>query len=822
MKISYRWLMNYTALEIGADRIAEMLTGCGLEVESTETYRNIGGGLDQVVIGEVVECFPHPDSDHLKITRVNTGQPELLQVVCGASNVASGQKVVVAMPGARLFSGDKEIIIGKTRIRGEFSEGMICAEDELGISDDHSGIMVLSPDAVPGTSAKEYFDVFEDIVFTIGLTPNRTDATSHTGVARDLIAVFNNAGKDKFSEVNDIRLIMPDISTFREGMGAFATRVVVEDTIACIRYSGLNITGITVTESPGWLKNFLQAVGIRPINNVVDVTNFILMELGQPLHAFNTDKIAGNTVVVRKSKEGARFLTLDGIERILSAEDLMICDAENPMCIGGVFGGWASGVTVETKNIFLESACFDPLHIRKTSRRHALQTDASFRFERGTDPEMTIFALKRAALLITMIAGGSVSSRITDIYPVPFKPARVRLSYDFLDRIAGKILDREVTGNILKDLGIGIEPSENGLMASVPGFKVDVNREADLAEEILRIYGYNNIGIPEEVHASLSWSTFPDRWKLRSIVSEVLCSQGFTEIMNNSLTRSSYYESGQSFPREGCVMIMNPLSRELDAMRQTLLFGGLESITYNRNRKVTDLKFFEFGSVYIRTETQNDTPVEGILEKEELAVFLTGRKEPDNWNSAGGMVDHYDIKGIVTALFCRLGLDPDGFSLHPFSSDELTDGTEWRWQGKRVGVTGEVRQPVLKVTDCKAAVFYACLDWTDILKILPEDATRFRELPKYPEVRRDLALLLDQSVTFETLKELAYRNGKSLLRQVILFDVYEGEKIEAGKKSYAIGFILRDDSMTLTDQVIDGVMAQIVKAYTEILHAQIR
>lgn len=825
MKISHNWLKNYTGLELSPDRIAEMLTGCGLEVEGMELFQSLPGGLANIVIGEVMECRPHTGSDHLSITRVNTGKGDPLQIVCGASNVAAGQKVVVALMGAKLTFGDKEITIQRSKIRGEVSEGMICAEDELGLGTDHSGILVLPADAIPGTPAKDYFGITEDVVFSIGLTPNRADAASHLGVARDLIAVYNNFGLDEPGQEGRISLKPPDITGFQDGDGSFEIPVTVMDAQACPRYSGLTMTGLKVAESPEWLKNHLNAVGLRPINNIVDVTNFVLMELGQPLHAFDAQKIRKGRVVVRKCEDKTEFVTLDGVHRQLSGSDLMICDAEGPMCIGGVFGGLGSGVTEETHSIFLESACFDPVHIRKTSRMHGLQTDASFRFERGTDPQMTIFALKRAALLIQELAGGRISSGISDYYPQVQEPYTVTLQFKSLDRLTGKALNREVVKDILEDLGISVAKfNDSSLEAVIPRFKVDVQREADLIEEILRIYGYNNLEILPEVRFSISRPPRHEKWKIRSAIADLLSGNGFSEIMNNSLTRSAYYQDNGVFNAEDSVKILNPLSRDLDVMRQTLLYGGLETITYNRNRKILDLRLYEFGTTYRKSadSDQDVTPVKGIRESERLALFLTGRAQDENWNTETDPVDIYLLKGFIISILRRLRIDPESLELRQEESRLFTTGLSYYAGNRSFICLGEVHPSVLKGADCKPSVLYADIDLDLLVELLPRGEVVYHELPKYPEVRRDLALLLDREITFASVKELAFRTEQKLLRQVGLFDVYEGEKIGEGKKSYALSFILRDDQKTLTDQEIDRVMERLVKVFSDKLNASIR
>lgn len=825
MKISYNWLNHYHDTGLTPDSVAEILTGCGLEVESQEIYQSVKGGLRGVLVGEVLTCVPHPNSDHLSLTTVNIGSEEPLRIVCGAANVARGQKVAVATLGTTLYFNDKELTLQRTKIRGEVSEGMICAEDELGLGKSHDGIMVLDAEAIPGTPCSAYFGITEDTTFTIGLTPNRIDAASHIGVARDLVAVSNNYGKESpGSDASRKQLILPDVTGFSVDDHALPFEVVVEDSQACPRYSGLTITGINVVESPVWLKDRLNAAGMRPINNIVDITNFVLLETGQPLHAFDADKIGGRKVVVRKFQEGTPFTTLDGAERTLGAGDLMIADDHLPMCIAGVFGGLGSGVSEETTSIFLESACFDAAHVRKTSRSHQLQTDASFRFERGSDITATVFALKRAAILIREIAGGKISSEVIDVYPEPRPPVRVDLTWKNLDRLTGKVLNRDVVRNILTDLGIEIagELSDNaGLSLIIPAAKVDVNREADVIEEILRIYGYNNIGIQDEVKSSLSYTRFPEPDKVRNMVSDYLSATGFNEVMNNSLTRSVYYEGNPVFPVDRCVRMLNPISRDLDVMRQSLLYGMMESIVYNQNRKATDLKFYEFGRVYARGGDAAE-PVTGYHEENHLALVLTGREEPENWNASGNQTGFYTLKGFIHAILQKLSMEGIAMEVTAHSDALLHHGLAYRFSGKQIAVLGQVSSSVLKSMDCKNPVAYAEIDWDGLLALVPSADRRFQGIPRFPEVRRDLALVVENRVTFAELRDLAMKTEKRLLRHVGLFDVFEGAKIGAGMKSYALSFILQDEDKTLTDQEIDKVMERLTRAFSASFQAQLR
>lgn len=823
MKISYQWLKQYLTVELSPEKIAVMLTGCGLEVESVEEWQSVRGGLRGVQIGEVVECRPHPNSDHLSLTKVSVGGGDLLPIVCGASNVAAGQKVAVAMVGAKLFSGDKELVIQKSKLRGEISEGMICSEDELGIGSSHNGIMVLDASAIPGTPASEYFKVSEDVIYQIGLTPNRCDAASHVGVARDIAAVYNNIWEEHSRSHGRAELRLPDISGFKPGNTTRKFEVVVEDPEGSPRYSGLTITNVTVGESPDWLKNRLLSIGLRPINNIVDITNFVLMELGQPLHAFDADQIEGDKVIVKKFNQETPFTTLDEVARTLTPDDLMICSSSSPLCIAGVFGGLNSGVTSSTRNIFLESACFSPVSIRKSARHHGLHTDASFRFERGTDIEMTLVALKRAALLITELAGGDIASEPVDIYPYPVLKTNVTLAFRNIDRLVGKEIPRHVVKSILNDLGIRIIRENTGeLELQIPTFKVDVTREADVIEEVLRIYGYNNIGIPLGVKSSFSFLSGPDAGRIRNIAADLLSSNGFYEIMNNSLTRSAYYEDNLVYPEERCVRILNPSSRDLDVMRQTLLYGGLESLAYNINRKAFDLLFFEMGTVYSLAGPDSVDPLPGYHEEQRLALFLTGRKIQESWDSADAQVDMFFLKGILQAIFTRLSINSEGLDFVQADSPILSGGFLFR-KGEDVLVeAGTVRKSVLNQFDIRQPVIYADMNWDFLSRLIPEKNLNFSELPRFPIVRRDLALLLDKEISFEQIRQVAIETERRLLRQVSLFDVYEGERIEPGKKSYAISFLLSDPLKTLTDREIDTVMERIAQACSGKLGASIR
>ncbi|MCX6280985.1 MAG: phenylalanine--tRNA ligase subunit beta [Bacteroidetes bacterium] len=831
MKISYNWLRQYIKTELSPEKLAELLTGCGLEVESIEEFHSVKGGLKGVVIGEVLSCTKHPDSDHLSLTTVDIGQANPLKIVCGAPNVAAGQKVAVAGPGTTLYFNEKELTLQKTKIRGEVSEGMICAEDELGLGKDHAGIMVLSPEAKTGRPASEYFGIEHDWVLTIGLTPNRADAASHIGVARDLAAVINNFGRSEPLEKSRLQIQLPDVSAFKQDNDNHVIGITIEDPMACKRYTGLTLTGIKVAESPSWLKNRLNAIGVRPINNIVDVTNFILMELGQPLHAFDTDRITGKDVIVRKYPSGTKFTTLDDVERELGADDLMICSKTEPMCIAGVFGGLNSGVTSDTTSVFLESAYFDPVHIRRTARYHGLSTDASFRFERGADYNITVYAIQRAALLIKEVAGGEISSPVIDVYPKPIGPATVFLSWVNLDRLIGKTLNRQVVRDILTDIGMQVtgnpQSGTEGLEITVPSYKVDVTRDVDVIEEILRIYGYNNVEILPEVRSSMSFTRRPDPDKVRNVVSDYLSANGFNEIMNNSLTRSVYYGLTEDFPIQQCVKILNPISRDLDVMRQNLLYGCLESMIYNLNRKSADLKFYEFGTVYLKASGQDD-PVKGYHEESHLSMAITGRSAAENWNSGSGSVNWFDLSGYIQAVFSKLGIgDKAGIPgrriiRKKYSGTVFSNGQIFSVNDKVIGMSGLLSRNILKQFDIKQDVYYGEFDWSSILSMVPVKETQYRELPRFPEVRRDLALLLDETVKFEEIENLAYQTEKKLLKHVGLFDVYEGEKLGKGKKSYAVSFTLRDEEKTLTDKEIDKCMDRLIIAFSNNFKAQVR
>ena len=816
MNISYSWLKNYISLDYSPEEIGKILTQIGLEVGGIEEVETVKGGMKGLVIGEVITCIPHPNSDHLSKTTVNIGAPALLEIVCGAPNVAAGQKVVVATVGTTLYMGNDEFTIKKSKIRGETSEGMICAEDEIGIGTDHAGIIVLDGNARVGTPAKDYFKVESDWVIEVDLTPNRIDAASHIGVARDLAAFLK--------KTQEVSLTRPSVDEFKVDNHNFEIEVTVENKEACPRYSGVTVSGVAVKESPAWLKQRLKTIGLSPINNIVDVTNFVLHETGQPLHAFDAAEIKGNKVVVRTMNQGTKFVTLDNVERELNENDLMICNAETGMCIGGVFGGLTSGVKDSTTSIFLESAYFDSVYIRKTARRHGLNTDASFRFERGTDPNGVIYALKRAALLIKEVAGGTISSEITDIYPQPVEDFKVDVTYHNIKRLIGKDLGKETIKNILASLEIRIEAeTENGLSLLVPPYRVDVKREADIIEELLRIYGYNNVEIPTQVNASLQTAEKPDPNQVRNLIAEMLTAQGFNEIWSNSLTKASYYHNLKNYREEQTVKILNPLSADLNGMRQTLLFGALESILHNANRQNKNLRFYEFGNCYFYKETElKEHPEKNYREEEHLGLFITGSRETGNWTEKEKTVTFYTAKTYAESIFKRLGFVTDQMQISEVENELFSEGLSYSFNNKHLLNLGVVAKKWLKKFDLENPVYFADFNWDNILIHHKRHKVIFDELPKFPAVRRDLALLIDKKVKFSQIKETAFKVERKILREVDLFDVYEGKGIPEDKKSYAVSFILRDDKATLNDKLIEKTMQKLVDTFNRELGAVLR
>jgi phenylalanyl-tRNA synthetase beta chain len=798
MKISYSWLKQFIQTDKTPQEISLILTDIGLEVESLEKVQPIVGGLEGLIIGHVVACEQHPNADRLRVTKVDIGSGELLQIVCGAANVAAGQKVVVATVGTTVYPNQGEPFkINRSKIRGEVSEGMICAEDEIGLGASHEGIMVLPEDTEIGMAAKSYFKMDDDFMFEIGLTPNRADAASHLGVARDLAAYLRSSYQ------------MPDISAFKVDNESLTIDVSVEDILSCPRYSSVTISGVTVKSSPDWLKDKLKVIGIRPINNIVDVTNYVLHELGQPLHAFDADQIKGNKVIVKKCAEGTPFVTLDDIERKLSADDLMICNAEEPMCVAGVFGGKNSGVSEQTTNIFLESAYFNSVSVRKTSKRFNLKTDASFRFERGTDPEITVVALKRAALLIKEIAGGTISSSISDIYPVKANPFDVEVSYSNIVKLIGQDIPKEEIKAIILALGITVaSETAEGLSLKVPAYKVDVTRECDITEEVLRIYGYNNIHIPTKVNASLAYTEKPNKENVQNLVADMLTANGFLEIWCNSLTRAAFFKN----PAEA-VEILNPLSSDLNVMRQSLLHPALESVAYNQNRKNSDLKLYEFGKTYHLIDGE-------YIERPRLLLLITGGKQSEQWNHTTNPSTFYNLKAVVDGIIGRLGLAN-------FQSEELNDesfnyGLKYFRGDKTLVSFGAATAADKKQAGVDKEVFYADFDWALLLDAIRKNKIVNKEVSKYPSVRRDLSMLVDLQVTFDELKAIAFKTEKKLLKQVQIFDVYQGDKLPEGKKSYALNLTLQDEEQTLTDKQIDAIMQKIITNLAQNAKAEIR
>ncbi|SHG92273.1 phenylalanyl-tRNA synthetase beta subunit [Flavobacterium fluvii] len=806
MKISYNWLKQFIKIDWKSDETAALLTDLGLEVEVVEKYQSVKGGLEGIVVGHVLTCVPHPDADRLKVTTVDLGNGVPVQIVCGAANVAAGQKVPVATIGTTLY--DKEGVafqIKKGKIRGQESHGMICAEDELGLGESHDGIMVLDNSIAAGTSAATVFKIENDEVFEIGLTPNRADAMSHFGTARDLRAGLLQTGVK-------VELLSPSVSNFRVDKRTLKIDVSVEKPLLAPRYCGVTISGITVKPSPAWLQNRLKSIGLNPKNNIVDVTNYVLHELGQPLHAFEASKIHGK-IIVKTLPAGTKFTTLDDIERSLHEEDLMICDEKGPLCIAGVFGGKDSGVTEKTTSIFLESAYFNPVSIRKSAKRHQLNTDASFRFERGIDPTITEYALKRAALLIQEVAGGEITSDIVDIYPKKIADFPVVLNFNNVKKIIGQELPKEIIKNILASLEIKVNSvSDAGLGLTIPAYRVDVQREIDVIEEILRVYGYNNIKFSDKLNATVSNAPRTEDYKVQNVIATQLNSQGFHEMMANSLTTSTYVQLSEMLKEEHNVMMLNPLSNDLAAMRQSLLFSGLEAISYNINRRNSDLKLFEFGKTYHKFPS-------GYEEHKHLTMFITGNRNQENWTSAQKPTDFFLFKGYVDAVLSRLGIQKT--QNLPVTTDVFSEGIAIG-QGNDILVEyGVVKKSILKHFDIKQEVLFADFNWALILKLL-SNKIKFVEIPKYPEVRRDLSLLLDDNISFDAVYNLARQTEKSLLKDISLFDVYQGKNLPEGKKSYAVSFTIQDNTKTLTDVQIDKIMGKLQKNLETELGASLR
>ncbi|OUD34501.1 phenylalanine--tRNA ligase subunit beta [Flavobacterium sp. FPG59] len=806
MKISYNWLKQFIKIDWKSEETAALLTDLGLEVEVVEKYQSIKGGLEGVVIGHVLTCVQHPDADRLKITTVDIGTGTPIQVVCGASNVGAGQKVPVATIGTELY--DKEgnaFTIKKGKIRGQESHGMICAEDELGLGESHDGIMILDDSLVPGTAAATVFKIENDEVFEIGLTPNRADAMSHLGTARDLRAGLLQNGVS-------VELITPSVSNFRVDKRTLKIDIDVKEPKLAPRYCGVTISGIEVKPSPAWLQNRLKAIGLNPKNNIVDVTNYVLHELGQPLHAFDAAKINGK-VVVQTLAAGTKFTTLDDVERELHEEDLMICDEKGPLCIAGVFGGKKSGVSESTSTIFLESAYFNPVSIRKTAKRHQLNTDASFRFERGIDPSITEYALKRAALLIQEVAGGEITSDVVNVYPKKIEDFNVFLNFKNVNKIIGQEIPKDTIKKILVSLDIKVNSvSDAGLGLTIPAYRVDVQREIDVIEELLRVYGYNNIAFSNKLNATVFNAPRNEDYKVQNVIASQLNSQGFHEMMANSLTTANYVTLSDQLNPTNNVTMLNPLSADLSTMRQSLLFSGLEAVSYNINRKNADLKLFEFGKTY-------HNYLAGYEEKKHLSLLLTGNRNQENWTGTQKTSDFFLFKGYVLGILSRLGIDK--LQTKPVELDVFAEGISLVVGNDTIVSLGVVKKVILKHFGIKQEVFYADFNWDLILKKI-STKIKYTEIPKYPEVRRDLALLLDQTVSYESLYNLARQTEKGLLKNIDLFDVYEGQNLPEGKKSYAVSFTIQDNAKTLTDAQIDKIMSKLQKNFETELGAVLR
>jgi phenylalanyl-tRNA synthetase beta chain len=818
MKISYNWIKDYLKLDIDPHKLSEILTGIGLEVEGVEEWESVRGGMKGILVGEVLTCKKHPDADKLSVTTVNIGLPEPLHIVCGAPNVAAGQKVPVATVGTTVFKGDQSLEIKKSKIRGEFSEGMICSEDELGLGTGHEGIMVLDSNAKPGTPASEYFGIEHDTVYEIGLTPNRIDSGSHYGVARDLAAYLNlNTG-------NGFKAIRPLVDNFKPDNNSSGFEVIIENKVDCPRYTGITISDVKIAESPEWMKTRLRSVGLNPINNVVDITNFVQLEIGQPLHAFDADKITGKKVIIKNLPDKTKFATLDEVERSLSGRDLMICNEEEGMCIAGVFGGIKSGVTSTTKNIFLESAHFNPVSIRKTSKRHGLQTDASFRFERGTDPNITIWALKRASMLMKEIAGGKITSEIIDVYPEIIENVKTEVSYRNIDRLIGKHIEKDTVRKILGLLDIAILNEESDILhLEIPAYRVDVKLEADVIEEILRIYGYNNVEINSHVNSTLTYNDKPDKENVINTVSDILSANGFAEIMCNSLNPASWYEENSDFDSRQLVRLANPLSSDLNAMRQSLIYGGLNSVLWNINRQCYDLKFYEFGNCYFKVSAEHPVPVvDDYNERTSLDLFITGKTGRENWNHKTNPTDFFHIKSATEMVLSRLGIDASSLMNGESTKKYFAESITYTQNNRVAAETGRISKSYLAKFDIGQDVYYSHIDWDYILKMIRKNVISYCELPKYPSVRRDLAMLLDKDIKFRQIKEIAFKTERNVLQEVGLFDVYESDTLGTNKKSYAVSFILRDNLKTMTDKNIEKVINNLIRAFETELGAKIR
>ena len=820
MNISYKWLKEYVDFDLSAEEVSAALTSTGLEVDSLEEVQAIKGGLQGLYVGEVLTCEPHPNSDHMHVTTVDLGKGEPSQIVCGAPNVAAGQKVIVADLGCKLYDGDKEFVIKKSKLRGVESNGMICAEDEIGVGTSHDGIIVLPADAKVGTPAAEYYNLQSDWLIEVDITANRADALSHYGVARDLYAWLKRNGYET-------SLHRPSCDEFKVDNESLPIEVEIQNTEACKRYACVSITGCEVKESPEWLKEKLTVIGLRPINNIVDITNYVMMAYGQPLHCFDADMVKGNKIIVKDKNAGLPFVTLDGVEHTLGEHDLAICNAEEPMCIAGVFGGKGSGTYETTKNVVLESAYFHPTWIRKSARRHGLSTDASFRFERGIDPNGTIYALKQAAILCQQLAGGKVSMQIRDEYPTPIANPQIRLDYSYVNNLIGKEIGNDMIKSILTSLDIEINKEDaEGLDITIPAFRVDVQRPCDVVEDILRIYGYNNVEIPTQLKSSLVIKDFEDqRHKMANLVAEQLVGAGFNEILNNSLTKGAYYSELQSYPEDKCVKIFNPLSSDLNVMRQTLLFGGLESIMRNANRKNPNLRFFEFGNCYEHDEEKrdNENPMKAYKEENHLGLWLTGKRVEGSWIHADEDTSFYELKAFVDNILRRIGMPQGMLVTEKTTNDIFSTGLTLKNRGGKVFVEmGIVSKKIQHKADIEREVYFADINWTLVTKAVKNGSVDFQEISKFPAVSRDLALLIDKNIEFAQIEQIARQSEKKLLKKVELFDVYEGKNLPEGKKSYAVNFILQDTEKTMGDKQIEAVMNKIISNLTKQLGATLR
>ncbi len=808
MKISYNWLKQFIKIDWDAEKTGDLLTDLGLEVEGLQKFESIKGGLNGIVVGHVLECEQHSNADKLRVTKVDLGNNTIVQIVCGAPNVAKGQKVPIATIGTTLYDKDgNEFKIKKGKIRGEESYGMICAEDELGLGEGHDGIMVLDSSIETGTPCAEVFNIENDLIFDIGLTPNRADAMSHFGTARDLKAGLLQKG-------HNLELITPSVSDFHIDNRSLKIDSIVENHKLAPRYCGVTISGIKVENSPEWIQNRLKSIGITPKNNIVDITNYVLHEIGQPLHAFDANKVKGNKIYVKTVPSGTKFTTLDGVERELNEDDLMICNNEEPMCIAGVLGGLDSGVTNQTTSIFLESAYFDPVSIRKTAKRHALNTDASFRFERGIDPNITEYALKRAAILITEIAGGEISSGIEDLYPNKIEDFQVFLSFDTTKKLIGQEIPKEIIEKILTSLEIKVNSvTEGGLGLTIPAYRTDVQREADIIEEILRVYGYNNIQFSNKLNATMSHASKFEDYKVQNVIANQLIAQGFNEIMANSLTKANYIELTELLNSEHNVKILNPLSNDLAVMRQTMLFSGLEAISYNINRKQNNLKFFEFGKTYHNYES-------GYNEDKHLTLLITGNRNQETWNTNNKTTDFFYLKGIIESMFTRLGAQK--LKASPVKNDVFSEGLSLSLGKTKLVDFGILKRKITKHFDIAQDVLFADFNWNNVVEIAKFNKIKFNSISKFPEVKRDFALLIDENISFNEIYTIAKQSEKKFLKDISLFDVYQGDKLPKGKKSYAVSFTLEDKEKTLTEKQIEKTMKKLQASFEKQIGAELR